>query len=103
MNPRERARLQRQWALQQRSAQLRDRLSAHAHTLAPVLGVAERVRQGARWVRQHPVLPVLVASLLLWKRPRQVLRWGGRAWAWWGTLKKIKSAWGRAQQVRHSA
>ena len=40
-----------------------------------VFGAVDRVRTGIHWLKQHPALPVLIATALLVARPRAALRW----------------------------
>lgn len=93
MSPGRQERLQRRWALEQRSSELRERLTAHAQTFAPLWTAAERTRQGVGWLKRHPVVPLAVAALLLLRRPRRMVRWGGRLWALWGSAQRLRGWW----------
>ncbi|MDM7456672.1 MAG: YqjK family protein [Tepidimonas sp.] len=76
----------RRHALQQRSAELRERLAMHSAALAPAIGWADRAREGWRWLRTHPWVPLAGAVVLVLRRPRMVWRggwWVWRAWRLW--------------------
>ncbi len=96
------ARLQQRWQLEQQSAELRERLVAHAQALAPVWTMAERTRQGANWVKRHPWLPLVAVGLLLWRRPRRVVQWGARLWALRGTAQRVLGWWHILRGARSS-
>jgi hypothetical protein len=98
MISRAQARQQRRWHLQQQSADLRQRLTQHAHALEPVWVWAERTRAGAMWLRRHPWVALGVGVGLLWRRPREVLRWGTRVWGVWQTLQRAKGTLGGLQR-----
>lgn len=72
----------RRQALQQRSTELRERLAMHGAALAPAMDWADRAREGWRWMRAHPWVPVAGAAVLLLRRPRMV--WRGVWWMWRG-------------------
>ncbi|CAH0354516.1 YqjK family protein [Aquabacterium sp. CECT 9606] len=77
--------------LQQRSAVLRHSLARQsATTLAPVLGVVDRVYRGGRWLAAHPVLVVGVAAWLFRRRPKRLLTWGSRVWWLWRTWRQLQ-------------
>ncbi|HTY99133.1 MAG TPA: YqjK family protein [Rhodocyclaceae bacterium] len=83
--------------LQLQSATQRQDFARHAAALAPALGLADRARAGAAWLRRHPELPVAAAAALVVLRPHTVWRWLSRgvfAWRaarsagrWLGTLR----------------
>ncbi|HEX5804846.1 MAG TPA: YqjK family protein [Macromonas sp.] len=87
------ARQQRRWQLEQRSAELRVKLASHAQAVTPALAWADRARQGSRWLKSHPWIPLGVAVLLLLRRPRRALRWGTRAWGLWKTVQRARGLW----------
>ena len=73
----------RQQQLLIRSAELRVALAHQAQALQAPLALADRVRAGARWLREHPQWPLGALVLLAFKRPRRVLRWSSNLiWAW---------------------
>lgn len=87
---------QRQQALQQRSAELRERLALHGAALEPAFAGAEALRDGWRWTRAHPWVPAAVALLLVLRRPRVLWRgaWlGWRAWRLWQRYGARWQAW----------
>lgn len=74
---------QRRLALQQRSAELRERLARHGAALEPAFGWAERTQAGWRWLREHPWVPAGAALLLVWRRPRALWRGALLVWRGW--------------------
>ena len=75
-----------------RSAALRSQLALDAQALAAPLAVADRLRDGARWLRRHPEWPLGAVLLLLALRPRRALRWAVRAgWLWrqWQAARRL--------------
>ena len=78
--------------LQSRSAALRLALAQDAQVLRAPLALADRLRQGGRWLLGHPHwLGAGLALLVVW-RPRRAGRLGLRLWgAWrlWGRLKLL--------------
>jgi hypothetical protein len=69
--------------LRLRSALLRDQWAVEAQSWEAPLNMADRVIDGARWLRRHPEWPVGVAAVVVVARPRLLLRWAGRGlWAW---------------------
>lgn len=80
-------------ALLAQSAALRDRMQTHAHALQPLAAVVDRAWQTGQWVRAHPWVPALVGVVWLWRRPRQVWRWGRRAWGAWRLVQRVMTAW----------
>lgn len=84
----------RRQALLRQSADLRDSLESHGRGLAPLFGAADRAWAAASWLRAHPLIPAGVLALLIWRRPRRLLRWGRRAWAAWQLLQRARAAWG---------
>jgi len=73
---------QRRAALQQQSAQLRDRLEGQVQALQPVWQALDGTQRGIGWVRQRPWVLAL-GLLVLARKPRTALRWGWRAWRGW--------------------
>jgi hypothetical protein len=90
---RRRAQLQaRREQLRLRSAELRIGIGRDAQVLAGPLALADQVRAGARWVREHPALPVGVLVALAVLRPRRALRWGSRVWRGWRLWRRAARA-----------
>ncbi len=78
----------RKQRLQFKSAALRQDFARQAASLAPIFGAADRVRDGARWLRQHPQAVVAAAVAILVARPRVVFRWLRRGFfAWQGFVR----------------
>jgi len=58
--------------------------------IEPVLDIADRVRDGLRWTREHiPVLASLVMILALLK-PKATFRMGRRVWLGWLLLRRVR-------------
>jgi hypothetical protein len=74
---------QRRQQLLIRSAELRVALVHQAQVLQTPLALADQVRAGVQWLRQHPEWPLGALALLALTRPRRLLRWGSRLlWGW---------------------
>lgn len=72
--------------LQFKSDLLREEWRGHALGLAPVFGLADRVRTGFAWLRRHPEVLVGAGVAIAVARPRVVWRWFKRgvvAWQLW--------------------
>jgi len=99
-NQQQDAAAQRQAALLQRSAHLRQQLGTDAHVLRTPLALADQVRSGWRWLKTHPEWVGAGMLLLVVLRPRRMPRllWrlGSRAWAGW-------QLWQRARRWSASA
>lgn len=85
----------RRRALQQRSAELRERLALHGEALAPAFGWADRAREGWRWMRAHPWVPLAGAALLVLRRPRVLWRGAWLAWRGWRVWQRYGPLWRR--------
>jgi hypothetical protein len=73
----------RQQQLLIRSAELRVALAQQAQVLQAPLALADHVRTGVLWLRDHPQWPIGALILLALKRPRRTLRWAARlGWGW---------------------
>ncbi|WIM04954.1 MAG: YqjK-like family protein [Candidatus Nitricoxidivorans perseverans] len=95
MNPRFIDLALRKQRLQLQSAALRNDLARHVAPLAPAFGVADRVREGFRWLRRHPEAVVAGTVALLAARPRRLFRWARRgviAWQAWRKLRGLLDA-----------
>jgi len=80
-----------------RSAQLREQLAQRAQVFQPALRAADKVRDGARWVRRNPAWALLSAAALAGVaavRPRAALRLTMRAWTGWQLLRRAKPVLG---------
>lgn len=78
--------------LQLRSAALRAEIAGHAAGIAPWLAAADKVRDGAVWLRRHPAVVVGTAFALLAARPRVVVRWVRRSLVAWQAWRRVR-AW----------
>lgn len=78
----------RQQQLLVRSAVLRATMAHQAQALKPPLALADQVRAGVQWLRQHPLLPLAAVALLGLKRPQTILRWLPRLLGGWGLYQR---------------
>lgn len=65
----------RQQQLLLRSAQLRESLAQQSQALKSPLALADQLRTGLHWVKQHPVWPLAALAWLILRPPRRLLRW----------------------------
>jgi hypothetical protein len=79
-HPRDEELARRQQELLVRSATLRVTLGQHARVLQTPLGVADQVRGGVQWLREHPLWPLASLLLITLTRPRRSMRWMSRLW-----------------------
>ena len=82
--------MQRQQQLLLRSAALRHTLAQQARALQAPLALADQLRTGGSWLRRHPVLPLAALGLLVFKRPRRILRWLPRLLAGWQLYLRLR-------------
>ena len=86
---REQAELQiRREQLRLRSTELRLLVADQARVLVAPLALADQLRAGLRWLREHPEGPLLLLGLVVVLRPRRALRWAGRLWWGWGLWQR---------------
>jgi hypothetical protein len=81
---------ERQEQLLLRSAELRRDLARQARALQSPLVLANQVRGGLHWLRQHPVWPLAALGLLVFKGPRRVLRWLPRLLGGWRLYRQLR-------------
>lgn len=86
----------RQQQLLIRSAELRVTLAHQAQVLQAPLAVADQVRAGVQWLRQHPQWPLGALVLLALKRPRRALGWASRLWWGWRVYLRARDWLGSA-------
>lgn len=92
MNPRQVELALKKQRLLMRSGALRDNFGNYATVWMPVFAAADRVRAGLRWLRRHPLLPVVSLIAVLVARPRGVLRWVRRGYFAWQALRRLRTA-----------
>jgi len=80
----------RQQLLRLRSTELRGRLAADAAVLRQPLALADRVREGWRWLRANPAAPIAAVVVVAVLRPRRVWRWGWKLWWGWRALRQLQ-------------
>jgi len=79
-HPRDEELARRQQELLVRSAALRVILGQQARILQAPLGLADQVRAGVQWLREHPLWPLASILLIALTRPRSSMRWASRLW-----------------------
>lgn len=92
MNPRLLELALRKQRLQWEIAAQRDQLARYGAGLAPAFGAADHVREGVRWMRQHPEAVAAGVAALVVVRPRVAWRWARRgvfAWQAWRRLREV--------------
>jgi len=85
----------RQQSLLLRSAELRDALAQQTRDLRSTLALADQLRAGVRWLRQHPVWPLATLAWLVLRPPRRLLRWIPSVLAGWHLLRRAGQWLGR--------
>ena len=80
----------RKQRLLMRSADLRDRMAAHAEGLAPLFNAADQLRAAGAAVRRHPEWVAGVVVVLAIARPRFVWRWAQRGFVGWRIWKSVR-------------
>lgn len=81
----------RQQRLLAQSAQLRLALNEHTQALKKPLAWVDEVRNSMTWLRQNPQWPLGALLVLVVLRPRRAIRWGGRLWWGWQTLRRART------------
>ena len=76
--------------LVERSRALRREAVAQSAALEPVLGLGDRIRAGAGWLRAHPGAVAAFAVGVAVMRPRRVWRWGRRLWSGWRLVQRLQ-------------
>lgn len=85
-----------------RSTALRLQFAREARVLEAPLAVADRVRDGVRWLRSHPevVLGGVVVVVVL--RPRVAWRWALRSWGAWRVWQGLQRRIDRPRPTRET-
>lgn len=76
--------------LRVRSAELRLRAGLEAQVLAPPLALADQVRAGVQWLREHPEWPLGALVVFAVLKPRRVFRLARRAWWGWRLWRRAE-------------
>ncbi len=82
--------MERQQQLLLRGAELRLTLKRQARALQSPLVLVDQVRSSLHWLRQHPVWPLAALGLLVFKRPRRILRWLPRLLGGWQLYRQLR-------------
>lgn len=72
-----------------RSTMLRLRFAQESRVLESPLALADRVRDGARWLRAHPEAVAGGMLLVILLRPRTAWRWAWRSWGAWRLWRRL--------------
>lgn len=78
--------------LQWEIAAQRQQLARYSAGLTPAFGVADRLRDGARWLRWHPEAVAAGVAVLVVARPRAVWRWARRGFFAWQAWHRVRDA-----------
>lgn len=84
----------RQQQLLIRSAELRVTLAHQAQGLRSPLALADQLRAGVHWLRQHPVVPLAALAVLALRRPSRMLRWAPRLLGGWQLFLRVRTWFG---------
>lgn len=76
--------------LQYRCAEQRRELARGLMPLLPAFALAETVRSGVRWAREHPALSAGMLVAIIVAKPRFAMRWARRAWLTWQAWCKLR-------------
>jgi hypothetical protein len=87
-HPRHKELAWRQQQLLLRSAELRATLADQARALRSPLALADQLRAGVHWLRQHPVWPLAALAWLVLRPPRHLLRWLPPLFGGWQILRR---------------
>jgi hypothetical protein len=74
-----------------RSAELRITIAGQSEVLKAPLALADQVRAGIQWLYRHPEWPLAGLVALAVLRPQRTLRWAGRLWWAWTSLRRAQS------------
>jgi len=69
-------------------------LAGRVRPVERVLGTADRVVDGARWLRYHPQVIAAFAVGLVVAKPRRAWRWAKRAFFLWRSWRTLRSQLG---------
>lgn len=100
MNPRLLALALKKQRLQWEIAAQREQLARYGSGLAPAFGAADRVRDGARWLRRHPEAVAAGIAALVAVRPRVAWRWARRGFFAWQAWRRVREAVDRRRSAR---
>lgn len=85
----------RRQRLQLQAMDQREHLARELQPFLPAFGAADRVRQGANWVRGHTqeiaagCAAALAATVVL--KPRRAWRWASRGFSAWRLWQRVKT------------
>lgn len=80
----------RKQGVQLASERLRNELINHLDGISPILHTADRLRDGARWLRKHPQIFIAVGMAFIVARPRRALGWTRRAFIGWQVWRRLR-------------
>jgi hypothetical protein len=76
--------------LRARSEALRLRAGRQATALERPLALADRVREGLRWLAAHPQWIAVLAAVPVVLRPRRALGWALKLWWGWRFWRRLQ-------------
>lgn len=81
---------ERRGELKARIAQQRDALGQHLWPVTTALGAADRVLEGAHWLKRHPQVVVGGLVAVLVARPKRAWRWATRGFGLWRSARYLR-------------
>ncbi len=75
-------------------AMQRTALAGRMQPVKPVFGAADRVVDGAHWLKRHPQVIAAFAVGLVVAKPRRAWRWAKRAFFLWRSWRTLRSQLG---------
>lgn len=80
----------RKQRVQLASERLRNELINHLDGVSPMFRTADRLLDGARWLRKHPQIFIAVGMAFIVARPRRALGWARRAFIGWQVWRRLR-------------
>lgn len=87
--------LRRRERLLLRSAMLRQDWAMQVQGLRNPLGLADKAREAAQWLVQHPEWPIGAALLIVLLRPGRALRWASYGLQGYGVYRRMQRVMAR--------
>lgn len=72
------------------SERLRNKFITHLEGVSPILATADKLRDGALWLRKHPQVFIAIGMALIVARPRRTLGWIRRGLIGWQIWRKLR-------------
>jgi len=82
----------RKQRVQLASERLRNELINHLDGISPILHTADRLRDGARWLKKHPQVFIATGMAFIVVRPGRALGWVRRAFIGWQVWRRLRGS-----------